>query len=250
MVKKSSFTKAEKWTLFFVSAFVVTITITFWQQEITRTPVIHIPTPVMPATNAKVFYLKAFRSFVPYQIPTSTGPYPLTYSNLEVQFDNPKLGTGPGIAASHGMGQNGSEPLPSLSELQGLSRVNAPAFAVLHAGFAHEYRETPARSFNTLFPQFGQFRALARFLMVDAKIKRLSGDWNGAANDAIDCIRLGEDIPRGSPLIGMLVGIAVQAIGRDGLEETIGHLNATQARLAAQRLEEAAHRHTTVADAL
>ena len=84
-------------------------------------------------------------------------------------------------------------------------RVNAPAFAVLHAGFSYDYRETPARSLATRFPDWGQFRSLARFIALDAQIKRMSGDWNGAVNDALDNIRVGGDIPRGSAMIGMLV---------------------------------------------
>ena len=44
--------------------------------------------------------------------------------------------------------------------------------------------------------------------------------------------------------------IAIQAIGRNGIEQSLDHLNAAQARAAAQRLEEVARRHTPFADVL
>ncbi len=91
---------------------------------------------------------------------------------------------------------------------------------------------------------------MARFLAIDARIKRLSGDWQGSANDGLDCIRFGSDIPHGSPLIGMLVGIAIAGIGQDSVAQTIDHLDAAQARAAARRLEDVDRRQTAFADVL
>ena len=156
---------------------------------------------------------------------------------------------GPGIAAHRGIWKYGEVPLLSLAELQALVRVNAPVFTTLHEGFNYDYHGTRC-SFSTNLPELSKLRKLARFIALDMRIKRMSGDWNGAANDAIDSIRVGGDIARGLDILGMLVGVVIQATGRDGIEQCIDHLNAAQARAAAQRLAEVDRRHTPFADAL
>ncbi len=257
MAKNTSLSKSEKLLLFYTSAFIVIVLAAMlWLQGMNTNPVVNIPTPVMPSPNARDSYLKALTAFVPYQIPTSRGTYSLTFSTIENQYyrqgpmSDPNFGKGPGIAASHGERKNGKDPQPSLAELQALSRLNAPALAALRVGFNYDYHGTPERSFTTLFPEYSQFRELARDLAIDAQIKRMSGDWQGAANDSLDCIRFGSDTPRGSIMIGLLVGIAIQAIGRSGLEQAIDHLDATSARAAARRLEDVDRRHTAFADVL
>ncbi len=159
MAKNSSLSKAEKWLLFYISAFVVIIAVVAcWVLEMNATPVVNIPSPVMPNPNARDSYLKAVKAFVPYQIALSTGKsYPLYFSDLELLMNGQTFGTGPGIAATfasldklnhlvpppslakmQALAQakmKGSSPQPSLAEMQALSRLNAPAFAALRAGF-------------------------------------------------------------------------------------------------------------------
>ncbi len=244
-----------------------------WIQSSGAIPVINIPSPVMPNPNARDDYQKAYHAFVPYHITTPTGPLPLSFGDLEgkdiAQMLAPKSGSdagqvpalkgyifvpGRGLssnAARHGAGENSNDPRPTLAELRELVRLNEPAFAALRAGFRNEFRETPMRSFFAAGnSDFSYYRSLARRLAIAAQVKRLSGDWNGAANTCLDGIRFGSDIPRGGNMIGMLVGIATEAIDREGLEETIDHLNAAQARAAAQRLDEVERRHTAYADVL
>ncbi len=244
MAKESFFSKGEKRLLIFVSAFVIIIlAITCWEQANNVTPVIHVPPALaMPSPNARDDYRKAYNAFVPYNIATSTTPYPLSFSNLEMDYGSSTFGTGPGIAASIAKeaagnaagpraGQNSNAPQPSLAELRELVRLNESTFAALHAGFHHEFREPPMRSFFAPGnPTYAYYRSLARRIAIAAQVKRMSGDWNGAANMSLDGIRIGSDIPRGAGMLGMLVGDAIQAIERTSLEETIDHLNAAQAR--------------------
>src|SRR5262249_42652531 len=58
------------------------------------------------------------------------------------------------------------------------------------------------------------------------------------------------EIPHGGVLIGELVGIACQAIGRRDLWGYADHLDGAQARAAAQRLEGIMARHFSFADTL
>lgn len=224
----------------------------FWLHEKNATPNITIPTPRMPNPNARDWYLKASNSFVPYQVATATGHYSLTFSRVEQLLGRSEtLGTGAGIAAYRArIHADSIDPEPSLAELQGLIRVNAPAFAYLREGFHYEFRETPIRSWNAIYPQWSKYRSMANFLQLDAIVKRMKGNWNGAAQDAIDTIHYGEDIPHGTILLGKLVGIALQTIGRDEVWETINHLSASQARKASRRLEESNRNHVSVAESL
>ncbi len=270
MAKKTALSKGEKLLLFSVLAFLLLIiAVTFWLQGINATPEISIPAPIMPSPNARDSYQQALRAFIPYYIlrkipesearryppigivihrhdPSQQGmsiiKYPLTYDELYVQMKYPTY-----IAASES-----NFATASLAEMQALARANAPSFAALRTGFRYDYRGTPRRSFSDHHQpyEFPQFFTLAKYLLVDGRIKRLSGDWRGAAKDAIDCLRVGADIPHGSALIGFRGGMEIQGMGWGDIEETIGHLDAAQARDAARQMEEVAGRQTSFADAL
>ncbi|MBV9851439.1 MAG: hypothetical protein JO250_17360 [Armatimonadetes bacterium] len=59
---------------------------------------------------------------------------------------------------------------------------------------------------------------------------------------------MGEMMARGSTMIGMLVGVACQAIGRDALWPRVDHLRAAQARAASRRLEAISAHYVPYAD--
>ncbi len=129
----------------------------------------------------------------------------------------------------------------TLTEEQKLVAENAPAFAKMHDGFTHTYLQPPIRSFDGTLPYLSKDRALARAVLLKSKVDEASGDWRTAMNDRIDDIKLGSDLPRGSELIGMLVGIACQALGRGRTRDAtkvIDHLSSNDARAASKRLAE------------
>ncbi len=249
MAKRSKLNKGEKRLLIVTGLFVIiTTAITLWLQYVNRMPVANIPTPAMPRPNARDFYLKAVGAFVPYWVKMNGGiRHPLYFFNLSPDYEKPTFGKGPGIVAST---TKTGIPAPSLAELQGLSQVNAPALAIFRQGLQYDCRETLVRKVDFNSTDFFNFNRLAQFLAVDAKIKSLSGDWNGAAQESLDIIQFGENIQRGLPTLGMRFGYEPQEIGLISLGQTIDHLNAAQARAAARRLEEIAVSRTPFADAL
>ena len=101
-----------------------------------------------------------------------------------------------------------------------------------------------------MFPHYQKVRGLARLLSLQAQVDTEKGDMGGAINAGLDAIQLGETIPHGGPLIGMLVGVACQAIGRKQAWNEADHLSATQARAAARRLESIRTGHIPFADTL
>nr|MDQ2800452.1 hypothetical protein [Armatimonadota bacterium] len=175
--------------------------------------------PAMPATNARDYFIQA--------------------SALAKE-----------TVVVNGKTKDESDAPLTTSELGLLSQSNQPAFKMLHEGFAFPYQEPPARSFSALFPYYAKERHLARALAFDARYKTARGDWAGATNSSLDSVQLGEMVPRGGVLIGMLVGVACQAIGRRQAWKAVPHLTGPQAQSAARRLEQIRARHVPFADTL
>jgi len=130
----------------------------------------------------------------------------------------------------------GQEP-PTMVERKTFLKRKAAALKTLRLGFSFPYRNPPSRSFMTLFPEFAQFRELARTLFVESQVRAEEGDLGGAANSCLDAMQMGNEIPRGGILIAKLVGFACEGIGRKPLWELVERLDASQARSAVRRLE-------------
>jgi len=139
-------------------------------------------------------------------------------------------------------------PTPRDREL--LVAQNAEALRLLRQGFAYEYREPPARSFDHLFPHYAKDRSLARLLALEAAVYEEKGQIERANSSDLDAIELGIEIQRGSTLIGKLVGIACEAIGRAGLWNRLDRMGESEAREAALRLESLNRMRTPMAETL
>lgn len=185
-------------------------------------PVVSIPTPRLPSPNAFDFYVAAGNAVV----------------------DDKKIGFAVSRHPAPG------DPIYSLAEKDALVAANAGPLKTLRQGFAYPYLNPPARSFDALFPYFAKERGLARLLSLEGQTKAAHGDWNGAASSYLDAMQMGEEIPHGSVLIGVLVGIACQAIGRRPMWETVNYLDAGGAKAAARRLETITARHFPYASTL
>jgi len=125
---------------------------------------------------------------------------------------------------------------------------NAAALAMLRTGFSQEYLDTSPRSISAMYSYFAQDRKLARLLQLDETVRAQKGDWSGAVSSGLDAITMGEDIAHSAPLIGRLVGIACEAIGRKLLWNYIDHLDSRQSHSAVKRLETIRSRHSPYVD--
>ena len=190
-----------------------------WWTAAMKTPVVNIPNPIMPRPNAFDFYVKAGNAII----------------------DDKQIGDA--------LGMKPTAP-STLAQKEALVQQNSGVINALHQGFAYRYLNPPARSFDTLFPYYAKFRSTARLLSLRGKVRAERGDWGGAADSYLDAMRIGEDIPHGSVLIGALVGIACRAIGRRPLWSTVEHLNAAQSRAVVTRLASVIDRHFSYADTL
>ena len=138
----------------------------------------------------------------------------------------------------------------TLADRQALLAKNAAALKTLREGFACDYWSPPMRSFTALMPYYAKFRSLARLLSLEAQTREQQGDYGGAMNSCLDAMELGVQVPHGGVLIGSLVGIACEAIGRGRAWELTDKLSAAEAKAALKRLEKIQARRFLFAETL
>lgn len=187
----------------------------------TAPPSLFVPTPVMPHPNAFDFYLRAGKQLkdskkINFAFPTKTMP-----------------------------------PV-SLAQKAVLVRENATALRTMRKGLPFVYQPPPARSLYDLMPYayYKNQRTLARLLSIEGEVKASRGNWNGAVASGLDGVEMGERLPHGDLLMGRLVGIACQSLGRFHVWQAVDHLTAPQARQAARRLERIQTYYTPFADTM
>lgn len=203
----------------------------FWLRAANTLPAPLPSARPMPAVNARDYYIAAAATLVDdSKIEYAVSPW------------NPRL--------LRGIGSSPDDHFYSLAAKEKLVTENAPALSLLHQGFQYPYAEPPVLSFSATFPHYQHLRQLARFLSLDGQVKAAQGDWNRAVSAELDAVQMGETLPRGGPLIGMLVGAACQAIGRRHTWEAVPHLSGPEARAAARRLETIRTAHVPLADTM
>ena len=125
----------------------------------------------------------------------------------------------------------------SLARRQAWLNKNAAGFALFQKALKTPSRHRDMMSVAATFPSYASLRQLARDKGIERNTREMMGDWNGAMQSRLDIVQMGDDVSRGGPLIASLVGIAIQAIGRNEPWEATEHLSLPQTRAAAARLE-------------
>ncbi len=222
------------------------VTLFFWLLAVSAPPAPLPPPHSMPAVNARDSYLAAANALMDSsKINDAVMP-----SQTPVK---PPSGQPPQPHSQPGRFPGGSFPAAhvySLGEKASLVAANSQAISLLHQGFQYPYQELPITSFDMPTSQYAKFRQLARLLSLSAQVKAAQGDWKEAVNADLDAVQLGETLPRGGPLIGMLVGAACQSIGRKQVWQAMPHLSAAEAQAAARRLEAVRAAHVSFANTM
>lgn len=195
-----------------------------WYAYIEQDPNIPVPTPAVPTENA-------FRYFVAAAQATEEGWQ-------RSQLDRRRTAS------------TGPETTLTLAEKKKLLAAQDRALRFLRAGLAYPYYEPPVRTFEHGFPYYSGYRELARLLATEADVHAAEGRFEQAARSHLDAIDLGSRIPRGAPLVGRFVGIACEAIGRNGLWPRLERLNARECRQVVARLEEIEGRRVPLRETL
>lgn len=185
----------------------------FWWRIRTADPVLNLPAPaVLPRPNAYDVYLQATRQIVREQDIAD--------------------------AVARGAPRPGRRRF-SEADKTALVRANARALATARSALVLPYREpTPVpRSIDTPLPHYAKFRNLARLFALDGRLRAARGDTAGAVTSSLHAVRFGQQIPRGAGLIGRLVGIACQDVGRRPVWDALPRLPGSAARAGARRME-------------
>ncbi len=128
--------------------------------------------------------------------------------------------------------------------------ANQQTLAAARDALTYPYMDMTPRSPNALFPYFAQFRKIARLYLCESHVKSRANDYSGAASSALDAIQLGETVPKGSIIIGKLVGIACEAIGRRPLKSCIPHLSGAECKELCKRYESLCQMHVSEKETL
>ncbi|MHB9134321.1 MAG: hypothetical protein ACYDBB_24890 [Armatimonadota bacterium] len=248
---RKSMSRGERRLITATGIFVVIVLLfAWWWVDANTNPVVSIPAKKLPNPNAYDFYMQAGGALV----------QSITLKNGE-NVDRGRIldAINQGIPLSLTMSHTPSPPAgtplmimdqPTLADYDALMKANAPVITALHKGFACEYADPSQRSMNTLFPVNAKAREMARLLIEKAYIDKLHGNWNGAMDDYLDALQLGATFPRQATMIGMLVGVAVEGIGRADSWGVVNHLTAPQARADAKRMEGIMNQQVSFADVL
>jgi hypothetical protein len=131
-----------------------------------------------------------------------------------------------------------------------LVAANTPALDLLHTGFSQPYLAKPCRSFNATFPELARFRNLARFCALASASAAEQGRWGEAMERSLDAVEMGRRLPKGATMIGYLVGLACESIGRAQAWNCVEHLTDAEAAAALARLERLRTRFVPYRDVL
>jgi hypothetical protein len=205
-------------------------------------PNISVPIPAMPSPNAYNLLKSAAAAMPNNERTVVVGG--VTYGN----FSRSKVGfalsnkpevTKDTVPEAHysSEGERLAHHVFTIYEKSALVQQNAEALKLLRRALRFHYQAPPIRSFRTTMPYLSDYRQLARILALDAQVKAARGDAAGAMDSSLDAMELGAKVGHGNGLIGRLVGVACDAIGRTPVWELAGRLDASHARAAARRIE-------------
>jgi len=206
-----------------------------WRSSLDADPSVNVPLPRMPSPNAFDFYVKAgvMHRALEKATPSAAAVDPVTDPQDWTVLSPQQL----------------AQRYPTAAK-ESWVRKNGPALQLLRQGFAYQYRSPAARSFVTQLPYLADFRGLARLLIIESHARSERGDWPGACRTTLDILHLGHDLPRGGPLIGGLVGYAIDAMARQELAAITSHLDAATSRGAAVEIEKLEERRVPYSETM
>ena len=199
------------------------LAVAYWHYTLEVNPTITLPVamPVLPHPNALEYYTRAESMLGALQLTIDGQHYNYTLDELAA-FCRGDVDEHAWVKFPNATGR----PAPTWAMGEAFVRAQAPAFAVLHQGFAYDYYAAKSR-----------FYKLERALELAGRVDAHHGDWAGATERYLDGMQLSEEYQHGGYFITCLSGRIRQDYGRSGAWEIIPHLTAAQARAAARRME-------------
>ncbi len=199
--------------------------VALFRMSINATPqVVIAPYPTAPVPNGYDVYVKAAKMIVPANPAVD-----------RINDSNPPTD------------EKAQTQKYSLANKEAWLQQNAAGFATFQKALKLPCLVPPSRGL-TEFISGAPLRQMARDKMVEVSAREMRGNWNGAIQSRLDIVQMGIDTPNGGALIASMVGMAIQAIGRNKVVSQIEKLNAPESLNATRRLEKIYARRVQFAD--
>ncbi|HEV2474243.1 MAG TPA: hypothetical protein VGS41_16320 [Chthonomonadales bacterium] len=193
-----------------------------WYHWANIDPGIRVPSLPVPAVNGYPLLVKAAASV------RGASEFSNAIDEINRSFRSPPLaglsGRAPGSPSS-------------LRAVEALISANQTSLGLVRRG-----EQLPSAALGIPLERAGEspdsnFRDLGRLLALEQSVERMRHQYRAAADSGLDAVSLGCSVEHAEALTGMLVGISIEAIGRNKEWTVINHLDATDARKCLERLE-------------
>lgn len=134
-------------------------------------------------------------------------------------------------------------------DVQGVIANNSRAIALFQQALSQNFW-TPPRRTNASRTYIPYWLGLMQLITLEGKGRVATGDWNGAAQCALDIMQFGSTIPHGADFAVNALGYQFQENSREDYRYCIQHLQAVQARQAIRRLTWIEQQQASFADVL
>jgi hypothetical protein len=185
---------------------------TLWWGRFNEVPEIEIPTPKMPSPNAYDTYQQAL-----WAMPL------LPQEAVDPLFERRRRPDAKTAARRY-----------TLARQEAFLKSNAAALKIFRRGLKQPFMAPPIRSFGQMFAPnpLWNLRDLANLVALQAKVQAARGQWNQAAQSALDVVQFSHQTQQGTSYY-----FGFQSSGFRDLRAAVPHLNATDSKNAARRLE-------------
>lgn len=205
---------------------VIALGIVWFMRDLDTFPNIAIPKRNMPSPNGYDYFVKACVLIKPKNYFT-------------LRFASDPANSIPGKE----QGEGESNRYYPLAEREEILRKNTAVLKIAREGFQFECKSPRLNSNVQYSEEIRPLIKLGFLLSLDAQVKAVHNDWNGAINSCMDAIEIGEDLSRDGGTGYMYTGISVERIGRQESFDYAKQLGAKQAKAACKRLEAILAKH-------
>ncbi len=128
-------------------------------------------------------------------------------------------------------------PEEDLKRQRASTLKNAAALALVRQALKLPIVVPSKRGPRAPSPPYSGFRWLSRIVLQEGAVFAADRHMDRAMNSALDVVEMGAALQNGSNEIGMLVGLAIESMGRSDIMRRRAKLNSEQAAQSARRLE-------------
>ena len=128
-------------------------------------------------------------------------------------------------------------PEEDLKRQRASTQKNAAPLALVRQALKMPIVVPPKRGLRAPSPPYSDLRWLSRIILQESAVRAADGNPNLAVDGALDVVEMGAVLQNNSNSIGMLVGLAIESLGRGDIMRRRGEMSPEEAAQAARRLQ-------------